>query len=100
MRYDIDIKVELLKYADKLLDDEYIPEVRNNYVYLEADERNHDLTSEVADKDYFVRRLMNQIRYKMIKHTGDQLRDDWTDQEYHWIRREETNEFLQVYERS
>jgi hypothetical protein len=36
MRTDIDIKVELAKYADKLLDDEYIPEVRNNYVDLEA----------------------------------------------------------------
>jgi hypothetical protein len=79
--------VELAKYADKLIDDEYIPEVRNNYVDLEADERIHDPTSEVADKDYFVRRLMNQIRYKMIKHTGDQLRDDWIEQEYHWIRR-------------
>jgi hypothetical protein len=102
MRTDIDIKVELLKYADKLIDEEYIPEVRNNYVDLEADERIHDPTSEVADKDYFVRRLMNQIRYKMIKHTGDQLRDDWIEQEYHWIRRncgqEAANEFLQVHE--
>jgi hypothetical protein len=49
--------------------------MRSN-VDLEADERIHDPTSEVADKDYFVRRLMNQIRYKMIKHAGDQLRDE------------------------
>jgi hypothetical protein len=48
---------------------------------------SHDPTSEVADKDYFVKQVMNQIRYKMIKYTGDQLRDDWIEQEYHWIRR-------------
>jgi hypothetical protein len=84
MRTDIDIKVELAKYADsQMMSDS--PDVRNSYVDLEADERIHDPTSEVADKDYFVRRLMNQIRYKMIKHTGDQLRDDWIEQEYHWI---------------
>jgi hypothetical protein len=96
MRTDIDVKVELANYADNQLVD------RSKYIDLEADERIHDPTSEVADKDYFVRRVMNQIRYKMIKHAGDQLRDKWIEQEYHWIRRtcgqEEANEFLQVYE--
>jgi hypothetical protein len=58
MRTDIDIKVALLKYTDKLIDEEYKPEDRNNYVDLEADERINDPYSEVADKDYFVRRLM------------------------------------------
>jgi hypothetical protein len=38
----------------------------------------------------------------MIKHVGDQLRDDWTEQEYHWRRKQlgqdVANEFLQVYD--
>jgi hypothetical protein len=81
MRTDIDVKVELANYADNQLGD------RSKYVDLKADERIHDPTSEVADKDYFVRRLMNQIRYKMIKRVGDQIRDKWIKYEYHWIRR-------------
>jgi hypothetical protein len=97
MKMDIDIKVELANYADSQLGDD-----RSSYIDLEADERINDPTSEVADKDYFVRRLMNQIRYKMINQVGDQVRDNWIEQEYHWRRRqlgqEEANEFLQVYE--
>jgi hypothetical protein len=72
MRTDIDIKVELAKYADSQLSDD-----RSNYVDLETDERIYDPTLDVVDKEYFVRRVMNQIRYKMIKHAGDQLRDNW-----------------------
>jgi hypothetical protein len=82
MKTDIDIKVELANYADSQLSDD-----RSSYVDLEADERINDPYSEVADKDYFVRRLMNQIRYKMIKQVGDQVRDNWIEQEYHWHRR-------------
>jgi hypothetical protein len=88
MRNDIDIKVELSKYAVKLIDEEYIPEVRNNYVDLEADERINDPYSEVADKDYYVRWHMNLIRCKLTKHVGDQVRDDWIEQEYHWHQKE------------
>jgi hypothetical protein len=44
LKADIDIKVELANYADRELG--------------ECDRSNYDPTSEVADKDYFVRRLM------------------------------------------
>jgi hypothetical protein len=100
MRTDIDIKVELAKYANSQISDS--PDVRNSYDDLEADERIHDPYSEVADKDNEVRWLMNEIRYKMIKHVGDQIRDDWIEREYHWRRswsgQEDANEFLQMYE--
>jgi hypothetical protein len=39
MRTDVDIKVELSKYADKLIDEDYIPEFHISYVDLEDDKR-------------------------------------------------------------
>jgi hypothetical protein len=80
---------------DDVLED-YLDDVLDTYGYDTAFIYNLDVDMEVK-----IIHLMNYIRYKLIRHDDDPIRDKWIEREYRWRRSQlgsrRADEFLREY---
>jgi hypothetical protein len=76
--------------------DDYADDVVHTYGY--DDEFNYNLD---VDMEIKLIHLLNYIRYKLIKHSDDPIRDNWIGREYRWRRSmlgsRRADEFLRGY---